>query len=82
MGYHIKHIQKGVLGEISKIREELEELEDAIEQNNRIMALIELSDLIGAIEAYLEKEFTDFILTDLLTMKTATQKAFRTGDRT
>ena len=36
-GYHLRAIRKGKLGEVSKIREELEELEDATEQGVRIM---------------------------------------------
>lgn len=51
-GYHIKEIQKGVLGEYSKIIEEFEEYNDALEQNCKIMQLVELSDLIGALEHY------------------------------
>lgn len=51
-GYHKKKIKKGTLGEISKIKEEILELEDALEQKNKIMALVELSDLFGAIKLY------------------------------
>ena len=50
LGYHLKPIPKGRLGHISKIQEELMEYEDAIEQNCRIMAMVELSDLVGAID--------------------------------
>jgi len=31
MGYHKRKITKGVLGEYSKIQEEMEELKDAVE---------------------------------------------------
>jgi hypothetical protein len=54
-GYHLRPIPKGVLGEPSKIREELDEYEEAIEQEVTIMALVELADLYGAMEALLEK---------------------------
>lgn len=54
-GYHIRKINKGVLGEISKIQEEYEEVLDSIEQDSIIMELVELSDLYGAFEAYLER---------------------------
>ena len=47
-GYHLQEIEKGEIGELSKIKEEIAELEDALEQNSKIMALIELSDLYGA----------------------------------
>lgn len=78
-GYHLTKITKGVLGEFSKIKEEFLEAEDAIEQNNSVMALVELSDLLGAIEAY-AKTF-NMTLNDLLTMKDATKRAFETGRR-
>jgi hypothetical protein len=78
-GYHKKIIQKGVLGEPSKIREEFEEFMDSIEQDNPVMALIELSDLIGAIEAYAEKN--NITLEHLINMKNATKRAFETGHR-
>jgi hypothetical protein len=82
MGYHIKDIPKGDLGELSKIQEELLEAMDAEEQGNRIMTLLELSDLIGAVEAYLKNHYDDsFTLTDLLIMKEATNRAFLDGTR-
>lgn len=46
--FHRRKIEKGVLGELSKIREELEEAEDAEEQDQTLMLLIELSDIVGA----------------------------------
>jgi len=51
-GYHLREIKKGELGQFSKIEEEFEEFLDAIEQKNPIMALVELSDMMGAIEHY------------------------------
>jgi len=66
-GYHIRNIPKGIVGEFSKVSEEFLEFEDAVEQTSVVMALVELSDLIGAIEAFLatnqkEKLFNDLIL--------------------
>jgi hypothetical protein len=55
MSYHLKEIPKGILGEFSKIEEEFLEFLDAIDQDNILMALIELSDMLGAIEYYREK---------------------------
>jgi hypothetical protein len=52
MGYHKNEIKKGVLGEVSKIDEEYLEFKDAIESNNPVMAMTELSDLLGAVEAF------------------------------
>lgn len=54
-GYHLIHIEKGCNGEPSKIIEEIIELIDAESQNAKIMALIEISDLIGSIELYIDK---------------------------
>jgi len=81
MGYHSVPIPKGIVGEISKIEEELAELKDAMNQKNRIMALVELADLFGAISLYLEKEFPSFDMQDLFVMSQATISAFREGTR-
>lgn len=81
MGYHLKEIAKGKLGELSKIEEELREAEDAEDQDCKVMVLVELSDMLGAIEAYLEKHFPDFRLEDLKKMSDITRRAFRTGAR-
>jgi len=80
MGYHSKEIERGKFGEFSKIKEEFLEAEDALEQNNPIMLLVELSDLIGAIEGYCLKNH-NISIDDLLKMKEATKKAFNDGTR-
>ena len=80
MAYHKKKIQKGVLGEASKIIEEFNEFIDAHEQGNSIMRLIELSDLIGAIELYTINHH-NISLNDLIRMKDATKSAFEDGER-
>jgi phosphoribosyl-ATP pyrophosphohydrolase len=79
MGYHKKEIEKGVLGEFSKVREEFEELSDAHEQDNKILVMCELCDLLGAIEEY-AKSF-NLTLKDLNKMKEATKSAFLEGKR-
>ena len=81
-GYHLRSIQKGELGELSKIREELEELEDAMDQGVKIMALVELSDLQGAIDAFLQRHFPGLTLDDLQKMAAITRRAFQNGRRT
>ena len=78
-GYHLKKIKKGKLGEPSKIQEELDELIDAIEQNNRIMALVELSDLYGALKAVAESLGSN--MEELKIMQEATERAFKSGKR-
>lgn len=81
-GYHVADIPRGKFGEVSKIGEEFLELKDAVNQNNRIMALLELSDLIGAIEGFVEAEFGNTVsFDDLLKMKEATHRAFKEGKR-
>ena len=55
MGYHTRKIKKGMLGTSAKIREEYEEFVDAVQQGNVVMQLIELSDLLGAVDAYVKK---------------------------
>lgn len=52
MGYHIRNIQRGTLGEWSKVSEEIEEIIDALEQNLKPMVLIELCDCLGAIHSH------------------------------
>jgi len=81
MGYHRTKIKKGKLGEVSKIEEELAELRDAIAQDNKVMALVELSDMCGAIKLYLEKHHPSITIHDLLKMADATASAFQDGTR-
>lgn len=81
-GYHLRKIKKGKLGESSKLMEEVLELMDAEKQDCKIMSLLELSDLIGAIELYLTQHFPDFTLEDLKTMSDITKRAFESGART
>ncbi len=78
-GYHIKQIKKGTLGELSKIQEELDEAVDAQEQGVKIMLLVELSDLIGAVKAVAEKNGSS--LEDLIKMQQVTERAFKSGRR-
>ena len=78
-GYHLRHIPKGILGQPSKIREELEELEDAAIQGNRILQLVELSDIIGAVRHFAETLGTT--LEECVAMADATERAFKAGKR-
>lgn len=81
-GYHQAEIERGTYGEISKILEEAAELKDAMMNGNKIMALLEMSDMIGAIEGYLEKYYQKNItLTHLCIMANATRSAFEQGHR-
>lgn len=78
-GYHLRDIKKGKLGDISKIEEELEELKDAIEQDCKIMTMVELSDLYGAIEAFAETQ--GLKMEDLEKFSKITKRAFENGYR-
>ena len=55
MKFHKAIIQKGIYGQLSKIKEELDEAYDAESQNQDLMLLIELSDIIGAVEGVSNK---------------------------
>jgi phosphoribosyl-ATP pyrophosphohydrolase len=80
-GYHVTSIEKGILGTSSKILEEVQELIDAELQECRLMALLELADILGAIDAYLAQQAPSFNLEDLLKMSTITKRAFKNGYR-
>jgi hypothetical protein len=79
-GYHTIDIPKGELGEFSKIKEECLELEDALNQGSEVMALVELADLYGAIESYLEKHHK-LTVGDLKKFSDITKRAFINGRR-
>lgn len=81
-GYHLVAIARGELGEISKIREELDELADAMAQGSRVMALVELSDLMGAVQAFMERHLPGTSMQDLQTFSDITKRAFKNGRRT
>lgn len=78
-GYHTVKIHRGVLGEISKIQEELDELKDAENQGVKILIACELSDLYGALRAYALKH--GYKMADLHDMAKLTRNAFEQGLR-
>lgn len=80
-GYHLADIPRGEIGELSKLLEEVHEAIDAEAQGVKIMTLIELSDLYGAIELYLEKHMPEFTMSDLQKMAVVTRRAFESGAR-
>lgn len=81
IGYHVRDIPRGTVGEASKILEEAAEFGDAIEQGVKVMALIELSDMIGATQAYLDNHFPGTTIDDLCHMAAVTKRAFTSGQR-
>lgn len=80
MGYHLTDIEKGVFGEFSKIQEEIEELQDAKKQDNKVLIICELCDLLGAIEGY-TLNYHGLSLKDLMAMTKLTENAFLDGSR-
>lgn len=78
-GYHRVKIKKGVLGEISKIQEEVDELKDAEAQGVRIMIMCELADIFGALRVYAKKY--GLKMRDLHAMSKLTRNAFEKGER-
>ena len=80
MGYHLTKIKKGVVGEISKIQEELDELKDA-DGRNKILELCELSDICAAIQCYIEKHHPGITMEDLIGMGRLTISSFKDGER-
>jgi len=79
MGYHINKIPRGEYGSVSKILEEVYELIDARQQNVRIMEMLELSDIYGALEAVVEKY--NLSMDDLKAMSDRTKESFKSGER-
>ena len=80
-GYHLMEIPRGKFGEFSKIEEEVLEIKDAIQQNAKVMVLVELSDLYGAIDGYLRMHHPGTTMEDLATMARITGRAFENGGR-
>ncbi len=80
-GYHLRDIPKGTIGESNKILEEVLELQDAEAQECKIMELVELSDLMGAVALYLEKHHPSTTIEDLIIMSRITRRAFENGRR-
>lgn len=80
MSYHKREIKKGVYGEFSKVLEEADEVLESQEQGNKIMELVELSDLYGALEEYVNNSYS-MSMEDLKIMSDATKRAFKSGSR-
>jgi len=80
-GYHINEIQKRRYGSLGKIVEETEELLDAHQQGSNVMVLIELCDLYGAIEGFLEENYPQIKMSDLSKFSHITKRAFESGER-
>jgi hypothetical protein len=73
--YHLSKINKGKIGESSKILEELQELMDAEHQETKVMALIECCDIYGALESYVENNFPNMSMDDIKKFSDLTKRA-------
>lgn len=80
-GYHIATIEKRRYGSLGKILEETEELTDAHRQGSNVMVLVELSDLYGAIEGFLQENYPQMKMSDLAKFSEITKRAFESGER-
>lgn len=81
-GYHVDFIPKGKLNTVDNIKEEFYEFLDAHKQENRIMELVELSDLTLSIDNYLKVNYgSNMTFLDLMQMASQTEKAFKSGIR-
>lgn len=80
-GYHDRIIPKVPAGSFLKILEETEEAQDAYLSNNKIMLLVELADIYGAMELFLEKDFHGISMGDIKKMNEVTKRAFQNGRR-
>ena len=78
-GYHLTKIKKGTFGKSSKIAEELAEYEDAKKQKCKIMQILELADIYGALEAVALTH--GLTIKDLKSMSDTTKRAFKNGHR-
>ena len=82
IGYHQDlAIPKTSVGSILKVFEEVHELQDALLQKEKVLAICELADLVGAIEIYLKQNKTNLSLHDLQKMSCLTKRAFKVGSR-
>lgn len=80
-GYHLDKIEKRRFGSLGKIQEEVEELLDAHRQGSHVMILVEMSDLYGAMQGFLEENYPGFKMEDLKKFSMITQRAFKNGHR-
>lgn len=80
-GYHSREIARGKYGELSKILEELDEAFDADAQGDAVMLLVELADMVGAIEGFLERRYPGINVEMLCVHSRNTKRAFEAGHR-
>jgi len=78
-GYHKKKIKKGKIGKISKLIEEIEEFKDAKKQGSKILQIVELADIYGALESLAIEQGVK--MKDLKKFSNITKRAFRNGYR-
>ncbi|MBI2102707.1 hypothetical protein HYT55_02620 [Candidatus Woesearchaeota archaeon] len=80
-GYHEMIIPKAPAGSFLKIAEEFREARDAYMNHNPIMLLVELADIYGAMELFLEKHSPEISMEDVRRLQEVTRRAFQNGRR-
>ena len=81
IGYHDEIIGKAQIGTFEKILEEIDEMKDAHLSKNKVMELVEISDLYGAIEFYVSKNYPSLSMKEIKKMSQTTKRAFENGRR-
>jgi len=77
--YHKATISRGIPGTLGKVREELEEAEDAVEQGSHILLAVELSDIFLALRQVARGY--GWTQEDLSSMADITERVFESGHR-
>ncbi len=80
-GYHEAVIPKVPAGSFLKLVEEMHEATDAYVSDNLIMLLVEMADLYGAMELFLEQKFPGVRMQDIMRMHAVNRRAFENGRR-
>lgn len=81
--YHKKPILKGDYGKSSKIIEEVREYEEAVRENATLVALCELADIKGAVDALIEKFLREHVISKqaIERFSRQTRESFSIGKR-
>lgn len=73
--FHVMPVRQGTYGELSKIQEELDEALDAETRGQKLLLMIELSDIIGAVAGVAERH--GYSLDDLIQFSELRRNVFR-----
>ena len=73
--FHVMPVRRGTYGELSKVQEELDEALDAETRGQKLLLMIELSDIIGAVAGVAERH--GYSLDDLIQFSELRRNVFR-----